>query len=602
LRNTTELKNEDVYNNGGYFIIKGKERVIVAQERINYNQIYIYKQKNKYRYVAEIRSIKESADYSVLLQSKILNDGKIVFTIPYITQDIPIPILFIALGSNMDFLLDHCADDTLLYQTIQSSFQQYLYMSQENCIEFISSFTVNKIDETRKIAYTKNILKNEILPHFSTCIDIQPRIIFLLKMISKLIHTDNGSRIEDDRDHICNKRIEMVGDLLANLINSLFKRSIKSMQQYIEKREDMNRIEDLNIINVINRCNITQRLYYCFTTGNWGLPKSNYIRQGVSQILSRLSYLGTVSHLRRVIVPIGKESRNTQVRQIHATNYGFVDPIETPEGQQVGIIRNFSILTKVSNKISTTYVIDIIDRLFVVFKRTFRISNNFYCIFINGIWIGSITKRDTQIFIDHFKRYRSFNIIPDSVSIGIDHLDREININTDSGRLLRPVFNIDKIDQIPSFVKKHTLKDLWNVLLEENIILYIDGNEAESSVIAMRPENILSNTIKYDYCEIHPCLMLGICSATTPFPEHSQNPRNVYVAAMMKQAIGMYAYSHNERFDTIAHVLHYPQKKLVTTKIAEYTHCEDMPSGSEVILAVMCYTGLNVEPLSPRKR
>jgi DNA-directed RNA polymerase II subunit RPB2 len=100
-------KNEDLYNNGGYFIIKGKERVLVAQERINYNQIYVYKQKTKYKYIAEIRSIKESADYSVLLQAKIRNDNKLVFTIPYISQDIPIAIIFIAMDLQLSTIMQY---------------------------------------------------------------------------------------------------------------------------------------------------------------------------------------------------------------------------------------------------------------------------------------------------------------------------------------------------------------------------------------------------------------------------------------------------------------------------------------------------------------
>jgi len=595
LKKSSLQNNEDIYNNGGYFIIKGKERVLVAQERINYNHIYVFKQKNKYRYIAEIRSIKESADYSVLLQSKIQNDDQIVFSIPYITQDIPVSIVFVALGSSLEFLQYHCSDYPDVCLSLMKSFQPYIHMSKEDCIEYISNFTLNKVDEIRKIRYTQHILQNEILPHLGVCAESEVKVLFLLKMIIKMIRTDKGQRMEDDRDHICNKRIEMVGDLLTNIINSLFKRSIKSVQQYIEKREEISKIDDINIINILNRFNITQRLYYCFTTGNWGLPKSNYIRQGVSQVLSRLSYLGTISHLRRVVVPIGKESRNTQVRQIHPSNYGFVDPIETPEGQQVGIIRNFSILTKISNKISTSYVIDIIDQLFTHIPREFRISNNYFRIIVSGIWIGSIEIGYITEFIDKFKYFRCIDVIPYSISISVDHDDREIIINSDSGRLLRPVIDVKKIELLNTYIEKYSVRDLWKVLLDQNIIIYIDGGEAESSVIAMRPEDINTNNIKYDYCEIHPCAMLGICSNTTPFPEHSQSPRNVYVAAMMKQAIGMYSLSHNCRFDTIAHVLNYPQKKLITTKIAQYTHCEDMPSGSEVILAVMCYTGFNQE-------
>lgn len=592
LKNTTSMENEEIYNNGGYFIIKGKERVIVAQERINYNCVYVYKQKTKYKCIAEIRSIKESADYSVLLQAKIQNDDRLVFAIPYIGQDIPIAVVFKAMGVSAEFVQGNIDRNHILFKWMQSSFQPYSRMSTEDCVAYISDYTANKVDDARKTRYTMHILENEIVPHLGLSMCKETKAAFLVKMLMKLVETEAGLRAEDDRDHICNKRIEMVGDLLSNLINALFRRSVKSMQQFIEKREDTSKLEDLNILNVLNRCKITQRLYYCFTTGNWGLPKSNYIRQGVSQILSRLSYLGMLSHLNRIIVPIGKESRNTDVRQTHAPDFGLICPVETPEGQSVGIVKNFSILTKVSTNVFTVNVIDIIDQLFADIPRLFKINDNYYCVFVNGVWIASVQAKHCPVFIRRFKYFKSTSIIAENVSISIDRKDCEINIYTDNGRIMRPVLNVANIGRLESLMETCLPQNLWTKLVEENVVVYIDGNEAESSVIAMYASDI---DIKYEYCEIHPAVMLGICANTVPFSEHSQAPRNVYISAMMKQAIGMYALSHNVRFDTVANVLDYPQKKLVQTKISQILHCEDMPSGQTVTVAIMCYTGQNQE-------
>ncbi len=889
LMSTSLLMDEEKYNNGGYFIIKGKERVIVAQERINYNQVYVSKQRQKYKYIAEIRSVKESADYSVLLQVKLKNDDRIVVSIPYISQDIPLIIVLISMGVDEDFLYKSIDKTCVSYKYLRRELEQYSKMTKEECISYIGNYTLNKVEASRKIQYTTHIIENEIVPHLGICMDTHVKGIYVLRMAIKLIYTAEGKRPEDDRDHICNKRIEMVGDLMTNLINSLFKRSIKSIQQYIEKKNDVYKLEELNIMNIMNRCGITQRLYYCFTTGNWGLPKSNYIRQGVSQILNRQSYIGTISHLRRVVVPIGKESRNTQVRQINSTNFGFICPCEcfdpetpillwsgkhtlakhiavgdtligndgcptsvksivsgsgvmykieqhdnhfgnyivtenhilvlwaklhglrtdnkvtiwedmaykdvsftsieeaiefvatlrpitikvseylalpnsiqeelcnykstlpiawptkgvlldayllggwlmgkrqtlrpflkhvlqhyglhttihiphdyivndeevraqlmagmidykgfvcengyglrvpkillddvvwlaqslgcntkvsgsvllltgtvfptriiqnehiyttpilgeftitsqgigdfvgwqlkenslflsidgivlsnSPEGQQVGIVKNFALMTHISKNIDTVYIMDIIDQ-WISTTRTFTITS-MCMIFINGIWIGSIKKEDIDDFISMFRHLRDLHVIPNEVSIGFDDIDWEINISSDSGRIERPVLVVSKLDNSTVNVPITTL---WDTLFDNGVVMYIDGNEAESSVIAMRTEDIDKDI--HRYCEIHPTLMLGICSNTTLFLEHSQAPRNVYVAAMMKQAIGMYAHSYQKRYDTIAHVLDYPQKKLVTTKIAQYTHCEELPSGINAIVAIMCYTGFNQE-------
>jgi DNA-directed RNA polymerase II subunit RPB2 len=596
LNTTYSLKNEEMYNSGGYFIIKGKERVIVAQERINYNQTYVFKQKhNKYTHIAEIRSIKEGADYSVLLQMKLHLDEYIYLSVPYITHDIPIAILFIALGLPFNDILPYIENMEDVYKVLEKSYRPYSHMTTEECISYISDYTANKVEDSKKISYTKHILENELIPHLGVCIENKHRILFLIKMLIKLLDTANGKRAEDDRDHICNKRIEMVGELMGNLINSLFKKFMKTIQQIIEKKDEIHKVEDINFSNIINRSNITKRLYYCFSTGNWGLPKSNYIRLGVSQILSRLSYIGTMSHLRRVVVPIGKKSRNTQVRQIHSTNFGFICPCETPEGQSVGIVKNFALMTKISNHIHTVELLSTFENIFKSFNFDFNLSRNYFAIYINGRWIGSIP--DTQLleFIQQFKHFRHLEVIPKFVSIGVDPADMEINISSDGGRILRPVINTDFIHLLEDAIQNTPVESLWDKLLTENIVTYIDGNEAESSVIAMNMQELQNNPTQYNYCEIHPSLMLGLCANTTPFPEHSQAPRNVYVAAMMKQAIGMYALSHNIRYDTIANVLCYPQRKLATTKYAEFCHCEDMPSGMEAIVAVMCYTGYNQE-------
>lgn len=587
LRTNANINNEDIYNNGGYFVIKGKERVIIAQERINYNHVYVYKQKNKYKYMSEVRSVKEGADYSVLLQAKIRNDDKIVFNIPYIKSEIPVCILFIAMGVDVSFIRTQCKHFPELYSFLRTHIDKYEHISTEECIEYMSRYTASKIDESNKIRYTIHILENEIVPHLQINVSNETRVVYLLNMLSKMILTYKNKRIEDDRDHICNKRVEMVGDLMGNLVNGLFQRGCKMVQQFHEKRNDISSVHDINVCNMMSRMNITHRLYQCFTTGNWGMPKSNYIRQGVSQILSRLSYIGMLSHLRRVVVPIGKESKNTLVRQVHSSNYGFIDVIETPEGHNVGIVRNLSLMTRTSTSIDSIYVIDMVYRLFEPYNIEYVITKQHYKIYVNGVWVGSIHYEYKDVFIHRFIYLREICIIPLSVSIGIDDDDCEIIICSDTGRILRPVLTRNGVEHI-----NECSTMLWQDMVNQHYIFYIDGNEAQSSFIAMYPSDF---TDQHHYCEIHPALMLGICSNTTPFPEHSQAPRNVYVAAMMKQAIGMYSYAYRLRFDTFANVLNYPTKKLVTTQIADICKCDEMPSGQEVIVAIMCYTGFNQE-------
>nr|QBK85357.1 MAG: DNA-directed RNA polymerase subunit beta, possible euk contamination [Iridovirus LCIVAC01] len=586
-----ELK-ECSYDSGGYFIIKGKERVIVAQERINYNQIYVFPQKstNKYAYIAEIRSTSERTGHSVLIQAKIGDDGRnICFSLPYIQQDIPAGIVFHAMGfSDIESLILPCyrnehKDQILKIKgLIKRIVREGWHIQDRNkALEYVGQYAMHTINKERRIQYSQQILENELLPHLGISSSIHERALFLGFMIRKLITTYLGFRPADDRDNVSNKRLETVGTLVGDLFKSLFKRFIKSLQQFLVKKPD--------IMIAIPRFNtITYKLRNCYSTGNWGLKKSSYIRTGVSQVLSRLSYGSTLSHLRRIVIPIGKEGKNTKIRQTHPSQFGFVCPVETPEGHSAGIVKNLALLSSVTIDVPKINVQEIVEDGpgFLSLLDGYRKATT--KVIMNGIWLGVC--KDHNMLLNYLKDMRERKLVHNTVGISYDKIDDELFVFTDAGRLFRPLFVI-KNDTIPALEQK--IWD-WDYLVEEGYIKYVDSLEAEQSVIAMWPQN-LGKKVKYDYCEIHPSMLLGVCGSTIPFPSHSQSPRNTYQASMGKKALGIYALSHSMRVDTITHTLHYPQKPLVSTVPGDFMGFSDMPSGINAIVAIACYTGFNQE-------
>ena len=326
-------KGECINDNGGYFIIKGKERVLVGQIRGIYNQPNVIGQKSgdKYKYSCDVRSMSEETGHSVLLQCKIgVDDRTIVFSLPNIKDVIPVGIVLKALGfteeEDIINIINNKNKEVAKYlkYIIRDS---YHIKTQKDALKYIGQYSLHIIKDENREKYALQIVENELLPHMGITSTIKEKTIYLGHMINKLLNTHVGLRKEDDRDNYLNKRVEMAGILCHDLFRTLFKRYVKNIQLQLEKKK-----QRPDILSVINRMtSITVGLKHSFATGNWGVQKNNYIRTGVSQVLARMNYGSTLSHLRRCVIPIGKEGKNAKIRQTHPSQIMYLCPNETPK-------------------------------------------------------------------------------------------------------------------------------------------------------------------------------------------------------------------------------------------------------------------------------
>ena len=275
LKNLTQKERvengECNWDQGGYFIIRGKERVLVGQIRGIYNQPIILHQKagEKYKYVCETRSMSEETGHSVLIQAKIGSDDRtIVFSLPNIKEHIPVGIVFKALGfasaeeiTNIIGLYDDKTQKYIKY-IIRDS---YFITNQEDALKYIGEFSMHVIKEDKKADYALQIVENELLPHMGVTSTIKEKVYFLGNMVNKLIRTHIGLRNEDDRDNYANKRVEMAGVLCCDLFRALFKRFIKTIQGQLEKKKQHPDI--LSIISRISSITLGLKYSFCFPAG-----------------------------------------------------------------------------------------------------------------------------------------------------------------------------------------------------------------------------------------------------------------------------------------------------------------------------------------------
>jgi len=581
------------YDQGGYFIINGNEKVLIAQERMATNSVYIFLNKNN-NYVAEVRSIQEgdvkSANQVILKYIKPVKKNTIVsgnvirVTLPLVKKEIPIIVLIKALGMKEGFE-SLVKEENLMY--FDSSIEESsIITTTEQAREYICKrSTYNLETPEKKNDFILKLLCKDILSHISYVEENSPemetcfnkKIQFLSYMINKLLITARGRRELDDRDHWGNKRI----DLASNLLGSLFRSSVSKVMKNIKMISEKYVIMGKNInLNDIKKDIITKDIRYSLSTGNWTVNKQKISKTGVSQVLNRLSYLSTLSHLRRVVAPIAKDGKSAKPRQLHNTSFGFVCPAETPEGHACGIVKNMSL----SCHISLSFQSEVFEE---IFKALGVGEEGEVVVFLNGKLIGRHSNE--KEFIETLREFKRNGKMNYDTSIVFDDEMKEIKINTDAGRCCRPLLRVVNGELL---LKREDLDKEWKDLIEEGKIEYLDVYECHNAYIAMSVDKICK---KHTHCEMHPSMIMSVCSGIIPYPDHNQAPRNCYQSSMSKQAMGIYATNYETRMDTIAQVLCYPQKRLVEPKTSKYVSFPDIPAGENAIVAIMCHTGFKID-------
>lgn len=627
-RESFSTVGEDKFDYGGYFIINGSEKVVVAQKVENVNNVYLYKngKGNPFPYVCKIESkVENKYEPLHIVYVKLAEKDNIIYgrILQQISADIPLFVLFRALGVIPDkTIMEYIVGDlntpeakTMMIHLIPTLEASLDIQTQESALEYLyNNSNVKKflVKETvDKYKYILDTIERHLFPHVGD--SLTKKAYYLGYMTRKLLLGKMEKIPVDDRDHLGSCKVKTTGLLMAELFLDAYQKLLDNTKNSIKKEFGSKNLKDEEIqdllIRTIKTNYIDSKFKTALSTGNWGakgdsLDASN---TGVAQVLKRLSYLDMVSHLRKVVTPISAELKLVAPRLLNTTQFGYICPCESPEGGKVGLVKNMSLQCHITVGSDPITVISILEKEENLIQTEDVVPNqiNYLTkVLINGDWIGS--HPDPYYLLDKLRTLRRKGIINFEVGIYYEQFTNEIKINTEGGRFSRPLLIVKNnklviTNEIMNDIHKGKLQ--WFNLISGNnpsgeaIIEYIDPMEEENSLIAVNNEKLKSadETINYSHCEIHPTMMLGIAASTIPFCNHNQAPRNVFQSAQVKQAIGIYASNYNDRVDKIGHVLHYPQKPLVTTRSYKYFHFEEIPGGINANIAISVYGGFNQE-------
>ena len=631
-----EISGECKYDAGGYFIINGSEKTVLGQERVAENTIFCFpvKQTTKWSWSAEIKSVpdyKQISPKQINIMVSTKNNGfgfGIYVQLARLKQPVPLYILFRALGILSDklitskIILDIANDDNIEFlKFLQASvIDANNILTEEEAIQYLVNICMytplnmtHEEGKLKKREFTQDILEVDLFPH---CNSKQNKIYFLGYMTNRLIQTYLGIRKCDDRDSFQNKRIDTVGVLINNLFRNYLNKMVKDIQKCTireintgswKSNEDYkNIINTTNIYKIVKSTTIENGIKRALATGDFGIKQINNNKVGVAQVLNRMTYSSTLSHLRRINTPIDKSGKLIPPRKLHNTTFGYLCPAETPEGPSVGVVKNLSCLTLITIASYSGSLYEYCKESIILLENldTDKIYNeyeDYVKLFINGSFIGFVPN-GIELYQD-LKNKKRKGIINIYTSIVFDYKAKEIIICNDAGRLVRPLLIVENnkvilTDSILDKLEDNTYD--WTNLVKgdidnKSIIEYIDPSEQNNTLISMFYKDLKDNNKNYKYCELHPSTIFGILASCIPFPDHNQSPRNTYQCAMGKQAMGIYVTNYYNRMDKSSFVLSYPMRPLVDTRLMNILKLNNIPSGSNVIVAIMTHTGYNQE-------
>ncbi len=587
---------EDPNDQGGYFVINGSERVIVALEDLAPNRILVDIDTRGATPVHQAKIFSTTVGFRARIELHLKSDGGIYVSMPGVPTEIPFVVVMRALGLKSDKeIADAVSPEKTIQNEVEASFEKAEGIDTvADALMYVGSRVAHGQVEEYRRQKAESILDRNFLPHIGrTSEKRREKALFLGEMANRVIELKLGKRKEDDKDHFKNKRLKLAGPLLADLLRIAFRNLARDIKYQLERMGVKRQLLTVSI--AVRPGIITERVQHAVATGNWGRG-----RVGITQLLDRTNHTSTLSHLRRLQSPLSRSQPNFEARDLHPTHWGRLCPNETPEGSNCGLVKNLALSSCISVSVNPERVKQVLYRTGVIpiqdVNESVRISGA--KVFVDGNLVGySLTPEELVVEIKMKRRTGEI-----STEINVAHFTKELGIqkdeiyiNCDEGRVRRPLIIAE--NGVPRLTREHVEKIragewVWEDLVRNGVIEYIDAEEEENLYIALGYEQVGR---EHTNVEITPYTILGICASIIPYAEHNQSPRNSYEAAMAKQALGIYSSNYLIRVDSRSHILHYPQKPLVDTRAMDIIGYDLHPSGQNCIVAVLSFEGYNME-------
>eukprot|EP00053_Salpingoeca_punica_P018423 m.180595 g.180595 ORF g.180595 m.180595 type:complete len:1139 (+) comp17430_c0_seq1:156-3572(+) len=587
---------------GGYFVVRGVEKVILIQEQLSKNRMIVEVDRKG----AVGASVTSSTHERKSRTGICVKGGRFYLKHNTLSDDVPLAIIMKAMGVESDqeiIQMIGCDEHTVntFSPSLEEASKAQVFTANQ-ALHYVGS----RIRTTRrgfnkpksKEDEARGLLAGVVLAHIPVVqFNFRPKCMYLALMIRRVIMTMEEQAEVDDRDYYGNKRLEMAGQLLALLFEDIFKSFNAQLRRNADHFIPKQKAAPFDVAKQFDPSFISNRLNNAISTGNWTIKRFNMNRAGVTSVLCRLSFIAALGMMTRISSQFEKTRKVSGPRSLQPSQWGMLCPSDTPEGEACGLVKNLALMTHITTDEEEEPIARLALNLGVedvhLLSGEELNSPNVHLVFLNGNLLGIHAK--PMDLVHAVRRLRRCGQLSEFVSVFQNRKLRHVYIASDGGRVCRPHIIVENSTPKVTSQHMHELRlgiRTFDDFLRFGLVEYLDVNEENDCLIALYEHDITPQTT---HLEIEPFTLLGACAGLIPYPHHNQSPRNTYQCAMGKQAIGVIAYNQNLRFDTLLYNMVYPQRPLVQTKTIELINFHKLPAGQNATVAVMSFSGYDIE-------
>jgi DNA-directed RNA polymerase III subunit RPC2 len=363
--------------------------------------------------------------------------------------------------------------------------------------------------------------------------NFRTKAMFIGHIVRRVLLVHLGKMPLDDKDYYGNKRLELAGDLLSLLFEDLFKIFNKDLKRQADLvLSKSNRAQAFDIVKCIRPDTITNGMVNAIATGNWVLKRFRMDRAGVTQVLSRLSYMSALGMMTRINSQFEKTRKVSGPRSLQASQWGMLCPADTPEGEACGLVKNLALLAHITTDETDTQAIERLCRDLGV-EDVRRMTGHeihstaAFMVFLNGLVMGVHTQ--PVDLVQNIRHMRRQGLAGEFLSVYLHEGQRAVHIATDGGRVCRPLIIVDETTGRPRLKQRHlealasrviTIRDL----LRQGVIEYVDCNEENNTLIALTEreleiaiqQGLEHRKMGYTHLEVDPLTILGVIGGIIP--------------------------------------------------------------------------------------